>query len=61
VADNLQTWQELVKSGQLGSAFTSIDALPVWMDSQKSFLKLQLIERVLPGEHIVRLIRMIPR
>lgn len=61
VAENLMNWQELVRHGQVGSAFASIDALPEWMNSQKPFLKLQLIERIVPGEHVVRLIRDDPK
>jgi hypothetical protein len=60
VAENLERWEELIKSGRLGSAFASIEALPDWMDSEKPFLKLQLTERVLPGEHVLQLIRDFP-
>ncbi len=57
VADNLTNWRSLAESGRIGALFASIDALPSWMDSQKSFLKLQLIESVVPAEEILRLVR----
>src|SRR5208337_52853 len=38
-------------------AFASIDALPSWMDSQKSFLKLQVMDDVAPPEEILRVLR----
>jgi hypothetical protein len=57
IAENVVNWKSLANSGHLGSAFASIDALPAWMDSQKSFLKLQLMESVAPSEEILRLLR----
>jgi tetratricopeptide (TPR) repeat protein len=57
IAENVANWRSLAERGQLGSAFASIDALPAWVDSQKSFLKLQLMESLVPGEEILRLLR----
>jgi hypothetical protein len=57
IAEKFATWKSLADSGRLGSAFAAIDTLPTWMDSQKSFLKLQLMESVAPGEEILRLLR----
>lgn len=57
IADNIANWRSLAESGRLGSLFRSIDALPPWMNSQKSFLKLQLVEAVVPPEEILRLLR----
>lgn len=57
IADHLDDWQKLVKNGHVGSAFASIDALPAWMNSHKTFLKVQLVERILPGPHVLELIR----
>jgi tetratricopeptide (TPR) repeat protein len=57
LADNIANWRSLAEAGRLGSAFASIDSLPSWMDSQKSFLKLQLMESVTPGEEILRILR----
>jgi hypothetical protein len=57
IAENVANWRSLANSGRLGSAFASIDALPCWMDSQKSFLKLQLMESLPPNEDTVRLLR----
>ncbi len=57
IADNIANWRSQAETGRLGSAFASIDSLPDWMDSQKSFLKLQLMELVTPGEEILRILR----
>jgi hypothetical protein len=57
VATHSQEWQEQVKNGNIHSVFTSIDALPDWMNSQKPFLKLQLLERVAPGHAVMKLFR----
>lgn len=60
IAENVAKWKLLANDGRLGSAFASIDALPSWMDPQKSFLKLQLMESVAPSEEIVRVLRKDP-
>ena len=57
IAENVANWRSLAENGRLGSAFASIDALPAWLDSQKSFIKLQLMESVVPSEDILRLLR----
>jgi hypothetical protein len=57
IAENVANWRSLAENGRLGSAFASIDALPDWLDSQKSFLKLQLMESVVPSEEILRMLR----
>ena len=49
VAAHSDDWIRALSEGRVGSVFHSIDALPGWMDSQKSFLKLQLLDRVAPG------------
>jgi len=56
IAGHIANWKSLTENGQLGSAFASIDALPAWMDSHKSFLKLQLMESIVPDEEILRLL-----
>ncbi len=56
IAERVTDWKSRAESGRLGSAFASIEALPSWMDSHKSFLKLQLMESVAPGEQILRLL-----
>jgi hypothetical protein len=57
VASNVLEWQNQVKAGNVGSAFKSIDALPDWMNSQKSFIKLQLLEHVVPSPEMTKLLR----
>lgn len=57
IADNVANWRSLAENGRLGSAFASIDALPTWLDSQKSFIKLQLMESMVSSEEILRMLR----
>lgn len=57
ISEHIASWRSLAESGRLGSVFASIDNLPAWMDSHKSFLKLQLMESVVPSEEILRLLR----
>jgi hypothetical protein len=57
IAENVANWRFLANSGRLGSAFASIDALPAWMDSQKSFLKIQLMESLPPNDESLQLLR----
>jgi len=57
IASHAQEWEDEVKAGNIGSAFRSIDALPDWMNDQKSFLKLQLIGRTAPSQEALKLLR----
>src|SRR5260370_3474797 len=49
VAAHSEDWIRALSEGRVGSVFHSIDALPGWMDSQKSVLTLQLLDRVASG------------
>jgi hypothetical protein len=57
IASHVGEWQEQVKLGNVGAAFKSIDALPEWMNSQKSFLKLQIIDQGAPSLEVLKLLR----
>lgn len=57
IASQVSGWQEAIENGNVGSAFKSIEALPEWMNSQKSYLKLQLLERVAPGNAVMDFFR----
>jgi len=56
VAERIEAWMALVRDGQVGSAFKDIDDLPASMDQYKSFLKVQLIEAVAPGNELMKII-----
>ena len=57
LARHVDAWIEEARRGHLGSVFRAIDALPEWMDSQKSFIKLQIFDRVAPGLHVISMLR----
>jgi hypothetical protein len=57
IAKHAPEWKGFAKAGRLGPAFASVDALPSWMDSQKSFLKLQVMNGIAPPEEILRVLR----
>jgi len=57
LATHVDAWIDEARKGHLGSVFRAIDALPEWMDSQKSFIKLQIFDRVAPGLHVISMLR----
>jgi hypothetical protein len=56
LAAHSSEWLQQVTEGHVGSVWASIDALPAWMDSQKSFIKLQLLDRVAPGPEVLKML-----
>lgn len=57
LATHVDAWIEEARKGHIGSVFRAIDALPEWMDPQKSFIKLQIFDRVAPGLHVIPMLR----
>lgn len=57
MALNVNSWVEQAQNGHLGAAFRAIDELPEWMDDHKSFLKLQILDRVAPGNETLKMLR----
>ena len=57
LATHVDAWIDEARKGHLGSVFRAIDALPEWMDSRKSFIKLQIFDRVAPGLHVISMLR----
>ncbi len=57
LAAHSDKWVQQIQDGHVGSVFASVDSLPEWMDSQKSFIKLQLLDRVAPGHEVLKMLR----
>lgn len=45
IAQHVDTWDKLISIGRVGRAMTDVEALPSNMESQKSFLKIQLLHK----------------
>lgn len=57
IAAHVDGWLADAKDGRIADAFRSIDELPSWMGSQKSLIKLQVVDMVLPGPQSLAMLR----
>ncbi|MDX2154837.1 MAG: CHAT domain-containing protein [Bryobacteraceae bacterium] len=57
IAAHIDKWVADARGGSVADAFRSIDALPSWMDSQKSLIRLQVVDMVLPGPQSLAMLR----
>lgn len=57
IATQSENWFAQVRRGAIGEAFASIDALPESMSAQRPFIKLQVVDKVLPGHEMMNSLR----